>query len=155
MKKLILLSILTISFSANSEVIKGLDLDQEYKCIVSKVYSQPIDYRTNKPHNIKVGEELVLERQDNTTIMGLINDTPFNVGAYDQWFYSRLRRWGPKFEKQCKTPCLIYFTDRGGRWVFHPQMDGTMNAFLDSAVHPDLNSGARMLGFKCSKVSRR
>lgn len=160
MRKTLLISkFFLLSFAANGEVIKGLNLDQRWDCKVQKVYSHPkgID---GKPVKTKIGTRLLVENEGrgpkriNPSIRDLWYDVPFYVGKYNEWFYEELERGGPKFEKACKTTCLIYATPRGGRWVFHPQKDKTMIAFFDYAHHWDLKTGKRSMGFKCVKARK-
>ena len=158
MKKLFVLSLLALTFNANATVINGLDIDQKWNCKVQKIYSLPYDPVYKKPIEVKIGDRLLIEQEtrimSNPTIRDLAEDTPFKVGKYEEWFYQELEKAPSIYEKQCKGPCIIYSTGRGGRWVFQPQRNGTMIAYFDAATHPDFKHGKRQLGFKCLKTSR-
>jgi hypothetical protein len=157
-KTLLITKLFLLSFTVQAEVIKGLNIDQKWDCKVAKVYSKPTDSMNGKPIDVKIGTRLLVEadssKKVNPSIRDLWYDSPFYVGKYNDWFYEELTRGGPRFEKACKTTCLIFSTPRGGRWVFHPQRNGTMKAFFDYAAHWDLRNGKRVLGFTCKKTRK-
>ena len=158
MKKFLILKVLlALSLNASAAtIINGLNIDQRWNCKVQKVYNKPEDF-SGKKINIRIGTRLMVDLDDemtNPSIRDLAMDMPFQVGKYKEWFYQELKRAPKNYEKQCKGPCIIYSTSRGGRWVFQPQKDKSMIAFFDLARHPDFKTGARSMGFKCTKTSR-
>ena len=155
MKKLFILSILALTFNANAKVIKGINLNQKYKCVVSKVHNQPNFSRFDK-HNIKPGAFLIDQETNRpiVTLQDLVEDYGFMVDKWLLWHYQALDR-AAKTERLCKSTCLIYRTPRVGRWTFLPQRNGTMNLNYDYTVNADIRVGKKGLSFKCTKASRR
>jgi len=155
MKKLFILSIFALTVNANAKVIKGINLNQKYKCKVSKVHKQP-NFSPREKHNIKPGTFLINDETNKPiiTLQDLVEDYGFMVDKWLLWHYQALNR-AAKSEGLCKSNCLIYVTPRVGRWTFLPQRNGTMILNYDYTVNADIRVGKKGLSFKCLKVSRR